>query len=615
MSPGEPKARRFRERLALAFVVLVAAFIFLIWRLVDLEVVHYQRFRQMARANHTAIVPVAPSRGLILARHGQILATNHPRYALELIPDEVVHLNQTLARVRELIHIPAKTLHHLLATRDDKPGYIPRILLHHIDPKDIATISVRKMQYPGVQVAAQMNRYYPFGSLFTSVIGYVGPVSARNLKRFDPQKYLYRNVIGESGLEYAFERVLRGKFGYQIKDINAFGVPVANLRNIAPMPGDNLLTTLRLRVQRAVARVMRSNHFRGALVAVDPRTGAILASVSNPSFNANWFVDGISNTHWNSLLHNPDHPLLNRVAQGLYPPGSTIKPFYSLEALQDKIITPGFHTFCPGYLRIGGHVYRDWYSPGFGETGLTKALSWSVDVFFYKLALKMGIHRQDAALWRFGFGHPAPIDTPGSAGGFVPTPQWKEAHFQQPWYTGDSIILGIGQGYLLVTPLQLVRAVSAIANGGYLVHLHVARALINSETGARAQLREPPPRNLHIPAFALRAVQRGMIACVTRGTCKTMATPGLPMAGKTGTAEVPIGYRDGRTIYNDDSLFIGWAPLRHPQIAVAAVVEDGGNNAWQALPVAKAAILSDLRPHMKRRNFTNIVVNPSRALG
>jgi penicillin-binding protein 2 len=615
MSPGEPKARRFRERLALAFVVLVAAFIFLIWRLVDLEVVHYQRFRQMAQANHTAIVPVAPSRGLILARHGQILATNHPRYALELIPDEVVHLNQTLARVRELIHFPAKTLHHLLATRDDKPGYIPRILLHHIDPKEIAAISVREMQYPGVQVAAQMNRYYPFGSLFTSVIGYVGPVSARNLKRFDPQKYLYRNVIGESGLEYAFERVLRGKFGYQIKDINAFGVPVANLRNIAPMPGDNLLTTLRLRVQRAVARVMRSNHFRGALVAVDPRTGAILASVSNPSFNANWFVDGISNTHWNSLLHNPEHPLLNRVAQGLYPPGSTIKPFYSLEALQDKIITPGFHTFCPGYLRIGGHVYRDWYSPGFGETGLTKALSWSVDVFFYKLALKMGIHRQDAALWRFGFGHPAPIDTPGSAGGFVPTPQWKEAHFQQPWYTGDSIILGIGQGYLLVTPLQLVRAVSAIANGGYLVHLHVARALVNSETGARTRLREPPSRNLHIPAFALRAVRRGMAACVIRGTCESLATPGLSMAGKTGTAEVPIGYRNGRTIYNDDSLFIGWAPLHHPKIAVAAVVEDGGNNAWQALQVAKAAILSDLRPHMKRRDFTNIVVNPSRALG
>ncbi|WP_010639261.1 penicillin-binding transpeptidase domain-containing protein [Acidithiobacillus thiooxidans] len=464
-------------------------------------------------------------------------------------------------------------------------------------------------------MAAQWHRYYPYKTLFTSVVGYVGPVSARNLKGFDPQKYIYRRFIGENGLEYAFERELRGKFGYQIKDVNALGVPVANLRNIAPTPGDNLLTSLRLRVQRAVARVMRRNHFRGALVAVNPNNGAVIASYSNPSFNANWFVNGISEVHWQSLLQDKGRPLLNRVAQGLYPPGSCIKPFYSIEALQDHVISPHFHTYCPGYIRLGGHVYWDWYRSGFGETGLTKALAWSVDVFFYKLAIKMGIQRQDAALWRFGFGHPAPIDTPGSANGFVPTPRWKEAHFHQPWYTGDSVILGIGQGYLLVTPLQLVRAVSAIANGGYLPSLHVVSALINPETGVRQPLAIPPAKNLHIPAFALRAVRKGMAACVTRGTCKSMATPGLSMAGKTGTAEVPIGYHEGRTIYNDDSLFIGWAPLHHPQIAVAAVVEDGGNNAWQALPVAKAAILSDLRPKMKLRDFTNIVVNPAQAFG
>ncbi|MFA7495831.1 MAG: penicillin-binding protein 2 [Acidithiobacillus sp.] len=615
MSTGETRARHFRKRLALAFVLLIVAFIYLLWRLVDLEVVHYQRFRQMAQANHTAIVPLAPPRGLILASHGQILAANHPHYVLELIPDEVQHLRTTLKRIENLVPIHPKTAKHLLATLDDKPSYIPRILRHHLSPPEIARFSVREMQFPGVEIAAQWHRYYPYDSLFTSVIGYVGPVSKRNLQGFDPQKYIYRHIIGENGLEFAFERALRGKFGYKVKEVDAMGVPVANLRNIPPTPGDNLQTTLRLRVQRAVARVMRHNHFRGALVAVNPYTGAVLASYSNPSFNANWFVDGISDTHWNHLLHNKGRPLLNRVAQGLYPPGSSIKPFYSIEALQDKVITPSFHTYCRGYLRLGGHIYWDWYRSGFGETGLTKALAWSVDVFFYKLALKMGIQRQDAALWRFGFGKPAPIDTPGSASGFVPTPRWKKTHFHQPWYSGDSVILGIGQGYLLVTPLQLVRAVSSIANGGYLPYLHVASAFINPETGARHPLPEPAARNLHIPAFALHAVQQGMIACVTHGTCKSMVTPGLPMAGKTGTAEVPIAYRDGRTIYNDDSLFIGWAPLHHPQIAVAAVVEDGGNNAWQALPVAKAAILSDLRPKMKLRDFTNIVVNPAQAFG
>jgi penicillin-binding protein 2 len=360
---------------------------------------------------------------------------------------------------------------------------------------------------------------------------------------------------------------------------------------------------------------MTRNHFRGAVVAVNPYSGAVLASYSSPSFNANWFVDGVSKAHWAHLLHDRGHPLLNRVAQGIYPPGSTIKPFYSIEALQDRVITPSFHTYCRGYLRLGGHIYWDWYRAGFGETGLTKALAWSVDVFFYKLAIKMGSHRQDAALWRFGFGKPPPIDIPGSAAGFVPTPRWKAERFHQPWYTGDSVILGIGQGYLLVTPLQLVRAVSSLANGGWLPSLHVARALVNPRTGKPQMLPEHPARNLHIPAFALRAVRKGMIACVDSGTCKSMRTPGLAMAGKTGTAEVQVGYRDGRTIYNDDSLFIGWAPLHHPKIAVAAVVEDGGNNAWQALPVAKAAILSDLRPSMKLRDFTNIVVNPAQAFG
>lgn len=615
MREGETRSGHFRRRLALAFVLLVAAFIYLLWHLVDLEVVHYRRFRQMAQANHTAIVPVAPARGLILARHGQILAADHPQYVLELIPDEVQHLRATLQRIEALLPIHPKTAKHLLATQDDKPSYIPRILRHHLSPREIAAFSVRDMQFPGVEIAARWHRYYPYDGLFTSVIGYVGPVSNHNLKGFDPQKYGYRQIIGESGLEYAFERALRGKFGYKIKEVDAMGVPVANLRDIAPTPGYNLQTTLRLRVQKAVARVMQRNHFRGALVAVNPNTGAVLASYSNPSFNANWFVDGISDAQWNHLLHDKGRPLLNRVAQGLYPPGSCIKPFYSIEALQDKVLTPNFHTYCRGYLRLGGHIYWDWYRPGFGETGLTKALAWSVDVFFYKLAIKMGIKRQDAALWRFGFGRPALIDTPGSAAGFVPTPRWKESHFHQPWYTGDSVILGIGQGYLLVTPLQLVRAVSAIANGGYLPYLHVASALINPETGVHQPLLDPAARNLHIPGFALRAVRRGMAACVTRGTCKSMATPGLSMAGKTGTAEVPIAIRHGRTVYNDDSLFIGWAPLHHPQIAVAVVVEDGGNNAWQALPVAKAAILSDLRPNMHLKDFTNIVVNPVQAFG
>ncbi len=615
MDTHRDESRRFRRRLGWAALVLLVLLLVLAARVIDLQVFQYRRFRQLARANHTAIVPLAPPRGLVLADHGQVLAANRAYYVLELIPDEIHHLHATLHRLQQDFPIPQKTIRHLLHTIDDKPAYLPRVLLAHLSPELLARFAVREEAYPGVRLAVRWHRYYPYGSLFANTIGYVGPVTQRDLQGFDPQQYLYRHTIGVSGLEYTLERQLRGRFGYDIRSVNALGDPVAPLRRVAPKPGDTVHTTLRLRVQQAVAHVMEKEHYRGALIAIDPNTGAILASVSNPSFNPNWFVAGISSKHWQSLLHDPDHPLLNRTVAGLYPPGSTIKPFYSLEALQKGIIRPDFHTYCPGYIKVGGHVFWDWYRAGFGETGLRKALAWSVDVFFYKLALRMGIQLQDQTLWRFGFGRPAPIDIAGSAAGFVPTPSWKISHLHAPWYTGDTVILGIGQGYLLVTPTQLVRAVAAIANGGHLPYLHLLKDLKNPQTGQITEPDFPPARRLHIPGFALRAVREGMRACVTSGTCKTVAYPGLSVAGKTGTAEVPVGYKDGRTIYNDDSLFIGWAPYHHPKIAVAAVVEDGGGNAWQALPLAKAAILSYLRPKLKLHTFTNIVVNPAQAFG
>ena len=626
LSPVEPlslhmethadESRRFRRRLGWAALTLVALLLLLLGRVVVLQVFHYQRFRQLARANHTAMVPLAPPRGLILADHGQILAGNSAHYVLELIPDEVQHLRATLQALQQDFPLPQKMVTHLLQTIDDKPAYLPRVLLPKLSPALVARFAVRQQNYPGVRLAIRWHRYYPYGSLFANTVGYVGPVTQKDLQGFDPQQYLYRRTIGVNGLEYTLERQLRGHFGYDIRSVNALGDPVAPLRRVAPKAGDTVRTTLRLRVQKAVAQVMKKEHYRGALIAIDPNTGAILASVSKPSYNPNWFVDGISAKHWRALLHDPDHPLDNRVVAGLYPPGSTIKPFYSLEALQKAIIPANFHTYCPGYIKVGGHVFWDWYRAGFGETGLRKALAWSVDVFFYKLAMKMGIHLQDQTLWRFGYGKPAPIDLDGSAPGLVPTPTWKRNHLHAPWYTGDTVILGIGQGYLLVTPVQLVRAVAAIANGGRLPYLHLVKELRNPNTGQIQTPQFPAARQLHFSAVAWHAVRAGMRACVTSGTCKTVAYPGLTVAGKTGTAEVPIGYAHGHTIYNDDSLFIGWAPYHHPKIAVAAVVEDGGGNAWQALPLAKAAILSYLRPKLKLHTFiTNIVVDPAQAFG
>ena len=599
LSESLKRTRSFRFRLGVAATLMLLAILALVLRIVDLQVLHYSRFRELAYDNHVALVPLSPPRGLILADHGEVLAENLPTYALEITPDQVPHLQQCLEYLQHLLNLSPEDLQQFAARRAGKPDFDPIVLKAELNPTQIAAVSVRAMELPGVRIVAMLHRHYPYDALFSHVVGYVGPLTATDLKDFHASQYVGRNYIGKNGLERYYERQLRGTMGYEIKDINARGLPVGTLRQIAAHPGGNLITHLRLRVQEAGAQALQGKGYRGAVIAMNPQNGGILAMVTSPSFNANWFVDGISNKHWQELLGNPGRPLMNRADNGLYPPGSCAKPFYTIQAVQEGVISPDFHTYCPGNYQLGGHTYWDWNRGGFGNTGITKALAWSVDVFYYKLAVKMGINMQDNTLWRFGFGRKTPIDLPGGASGLVPTPSWKRAHLHAPWYTGDSVILGIGQGYLLETPLQLVRAVAALANGGYLVQPQVAKAFIDPQNGKTIPSPNAAPVNLHISAEAMHAVHLGMEACVNTGTCHTVSIPGISIAGKTGTAQVPMGYQNGRTIYNNDSLFIGWAPLDHPKIAVAVVVENGGYNAWQALPVARAVIKAYLQPDQK----------------
>ncbi len=583
-------SKAFTTRLWLAALAMFLLLLVVLLRLLDLQVLHYQKFRQLAHNNHVALVPVNPPRGLILADHGEVLAQNQPTFAVELTRDQVPDWDDTLQRLQKLLQLSDQEIEHFSRLVDSKADFEPVVLKAQLTPAQVAALAVRSPQLPGVRVVAISHRNYPYGSLFAHVVGYVGPISAKDLAQHQSGNYRGRDYIGKSGLEKYYERQLRGSLGYEVKQINAEGVQVGTLAEQPPIIGDNLVTHLRLRVQEAAANALESKGYRGAVVALDPKTGAVLAMVSSPSFDANWFIDGISNARWQSLLQNPGHPLVDRVNNGLYPPGSCAKPFYALQAIQSGVISPTFHTYCPGNYQLGGHTYWDWNRAGFGETGVTKSLAWSVDVFYYKLAVKMGIELQDQTLWRFGFGHPTHIDLPGKQAGLVPTPQWKKAHLHTPWYTGDSVILGIGQGYLLVTPLQLARAVSALANGGKLVQPQIAKEWVDPATGKRTLIPFATPVDLHLDPQALHAVHLGMEACVNGGTCRSVAIPGITIAGKTGTAQVPIGYRNGRTLYDNDSLFIGWAPVENPQIAIAVVVENGGHNAWQALPVAKATL-------------------------
>lgn len=414
MSPAEPfpKARHFRNRLWLAATIMLLLLLAVLLRLLYLEVWHYGRFRRLAHDNHVALAPVAPARGLIVADHGEVLAENRPTYAVELVPDEIPDISETLTRLQELLQLSPEDLARFARRRAGKPDFDPVLLKTGLDPRQIALLAVRSEDFPGVRVVAVLHRYYPYGALFSHVVGYVGPITAADLEHFHARSYLGRNYIGKAGLERQYERQLRGEIGYEIKEVDARGMQVGTLHEQAPISGDKLITHLRLRVQEAAAQALESHRYRGAVVALNPNDGAVLAMVTSPSFNANWFVDGISAAHWRSLLANPGRPLVNRADNGLYPPGSCAKPFFSIEAVQQGVIAPDYHTFCPGNFQLGGHTYWDWNRGGFGETGLTKALAWSVDVFYYKLAVKMGIRMQDQTLWRFGFGSRPGVDLP-----------------------------------------------------------------------------------------------------------------------------------------------------------------------------------------------------------
>ncbi|MGE4531436.1 MAG: penicillin-binding transpeptidase domain-containing protein, partial [Acidithiobacillus sp.] len=417
LSESQKRTRNFRFRLAVAAALMLIAVLGVILRVIDLQVLHFSKFRTLAYDNHVALVPVAPPRGLVLADHGEVLAENLPTYALEITPDQVPHLQQNLQYLQKLLHLSAEDLQQFALRRQGKPDFDPIILKAALTPPQIAAVSVRALELPGVRIVAMLHRHYPYDALFSHVVGYVGPITAADLKTFRASHYVGRNYVGKNGLERYYERDLRGKMGYDIKDINARGLQVGTLRQIRAHPGDNLITHLRLRVQEAGAQALQGKGYRGAVVAMNPQNGGILAMVTSPSFNANWFVDGISSAHWKSLLTNPGRPLMNRADNGLYPPGSCSKPFYTIQAVQDQIIAPDFHTFCPGNYQLGGHTYWDWNRAGFGNTGITKALAWSVDEFYYKLAVKMGIQLQDKTLWRFGFGSKPPIDLPGGASG------------------------------------------------------------------------------------------------------------------------------------------------------------------------------------------------------
>lgn len=601
--------RLFLLRLGIAASLVVVLLGVVVGRLYYLQCSRHRYYAGQSHADGRRIEPVSAVRGLIFDRTGRLLAGNRPSYSLVITPDETHNLQGTLARLHKLLPISASDLARFHARLSDVPAFRGVPLLLQMSPKEVARFAVNEQRFPGVHIRAGLTRYYPLGPAAAHVVGYVGSITRSELKHVDAVHYRGTEHFGKTGVELGYQKLLHGLPGVRAIEVAPDG---RKLRQISSKPsrgGDDLYLTLDARLQQVAYQAMGRQS--GAVVAMNPRTGAILAMVSTPSFNPGLFVNGIGEKAFRRLRANPRQPLFNRAIAGQYPPGSTIKPFMALAGLNyagGRYIHPRFD---PGWYKLPGHpkVYHNWNPHGFGHVDLHKAIELSDDVYFYSLAHDLGIDRIHAFLARFGLGRTTGVDLPGEHSGILPSRKWKRRARGQPWYPGDTLNAGIGQGYLSATPLQLAEAVSRIAMRGGGARPHILYAVRNPNTGKVTRM---PIHHLpHIVdhgRHAWRRVISGMRAVIEspRGTAHQIAHGlSFPAAGKTGTSQLGAALpsdASNATESNlprrlrDDALFICFAPVRHPKIAVAVLVEHGGYGAAAAAPVARKVINAWLGP-------------------
>lgn len=588
----------FQRRSIVAVLVLLVLSGALVSRLYYLQIDQHKAYKTLSEKNRVQVQPIPPTRGLIYDRNGVLLAENRPVFSVTIVPEQVSSIDKTLSRLAKIIHISKadrekfrKRLHEY------RRPYEPVPLMYNLTEKQIARLAVHRYELPGVEVQAELVRYYPHGKSTVSAVGYVGRINEEELKKADPTNYAGTHYIGKLGVEKFYEKLLHGTVGYQNVEINARGRVLRVLERHDPIPGKNITLTIDLRLEELAHKIM--DRQRGAVVAIDPRNGQILAMVSSPSYDPNQFVTGIDYDTYESLQKSADLPLFNRAIRGQYPPGSTIKPFMAIAGLDSGTVDPQYKIFDPGYFQLtpGGRKYRDWKRWGHGWVNLHKAIEESCDTYFYNLAHKMGIKVMDDYLAQFGFGEDSALDVQEAKKGLLPSPEWKQALRNRPWYPGDTVNMGIGQGYMLVTPLQLATATAVLADHGVWHQPHLIKA-INDGTPIQSVLPEPSMRNIHLKnPDEWKTVVSGMEAVMSgpHGTARRVGRGSpYPIAGKSGTAQV-VGipkdqHYDAKELavrLRDNALFIMFGPADKPTIAVAVVVENGGGGSSTAAPVAK----------------------------
>jgi penicillin-binding protein 2 len=594
----------FQFRIGVAGVAVLVAFAVLLVRLAYLQVVQHSYYHTKAEDNRISIVPVVPNRGLILDRNGVVIARNYAGYTLEVFPRKVASLDATIAKLAELVEIQPRDRARFRKLLVEARNAESLPIRTRLSDEEVARLAVNRYRFQGVEIKARLFRQYPYGDAASHVLGYIGRVDDRDQERLEElgvaANYRGTEFIGKTGIEASYEQELHGTTGFEQVEIDAGGRGIRTLSSTPPQPGNNITLTIDIRLQEVAERAFGER--RGALVAIEPSSGAVLAFVSKPGFDPNLFVDGIDPQSWSELNNSPDLPLNNRAIAGVYPPGSTFKPFMALAALELGKRTPKSAIFDPGYFVFGERRFRDSQPGGHGTVDLYKSIVVSSDTYYYQLANDMGIEAIAGYMSHFGFGARTGIDLEGEAAGILPSPEWKLKRFKRPeqqkWYAGETISIGIGQGYNAYTPIQLAQAVATLANGGTVYRPRLVSHIETPGAGVRRELAPEPVRRIPAQEKHIEFVKQAMAGVNKEGTgARAFAGAAYTSGGKTGTAQV-IGMKQNEAYdekkvaerLRDHSLYIVFAPVEDPKIALAALVENGGFGARAAAPIARTVL-------------------------
>ncbi|MGH8528449.1 MAG: penicillin-binding protein 2 [Nevskiales bacterium] len=604
----EAERYAFRIRAYVAAGGILVLSVLLLSRLLWLQLFHYEYFSTRAEDNRLRVEVVQAVRGLIYDRNGIVLAENLPSFNLEIVPDEVADLDETLTGVAALIEVKAADLERFAKLRKRTPRFKPVVLRQRLNEQEVARFEVNRHQFPGVAVKAALIRHYPLNDAAAHVIGYVSGITEQEQASYDANLYRGATHTGKAGVEYSYEKILHGTPGYRIIETNAAGSPLREVEFKRPYPGQNVYLTIDARLQAAAEAALAPNE--GAVVAIEPATGGVLALASRPNFDPNLFVTGIDPLAYKALNEDPLKPLYNRALQGQYPPGSTVKPMMALGGLEGGEVGLGTRRSCPGYYRLGGkgRRYRCWRQSGHGSVGLAEAIVQSCDVYFYMLAAAMGVDRIHDWVEHFSFGRLTGIDLPREKSGLSPSSEWKQKTFNDLWYPGESLSVGIGQGYLSVTPMQLAQMTTVLAQRG---HAYIPHVLYAAEDGISGEIlsfkpQAEPPFKLKNPGYWERVIDE--MENVVHGPRGTAARIGqglthYRMAGKTGTAQVRnmsqaayIKSEHQRKEERDHAWFVAFGPADAPKIAVSVLAEHGGHGSSAAAPIARKVFDAWLGP-------------------